>query len=188
MFCLLELRLKEMRLTGTMLCRGLLVAGLLGLAACTTPTPYQPVTDRYGYAEQPLETDRYRVSFAGNNLTPREKVEDFLLYRAAEVTLDSGNDYFILVDQDTERFTTFRTTTTGFGGFSGLYGSPYFFNGRWYGPGSFATATSRPRERYTAYANIIVHQGEKPLDDADAYDARSVIERLGPTIVRAPES
>ena len=85
---------------------------------------------------QPV-TDRYRVSFAGNNLTPREKVEDFLLYRAAEVTLDSGNDYFVLVDQDTERFTNFRTTTTGFGGFSGLYGSPYRFGGVWYGPGFF---------------------------------------------------
>ena len=177
-----------MQPTKVMLRAGLIAAGLLCLAACAVPTPYQPVTDRFGYAEQPLEADRYRVSFAGNNLTPRERVEDFLLYRAAEVTLDSGNDYFVLVDQDTERFTTFRTTTTGFGGFSGFYGSPYRYGGLWYGPGSFATATSRPRERYTAYANIIVHRGDKPLDDPDAYDARDVIERLGPSIEGAPAS
>lgn len=154
------------------------------LTACGAPTPYQPVLDRYGYADQPLETDRYRVSFTGNILTPRETVEDYLLYRAAEVTLGSGNDYFLLVDQETERFTTFQTTTSGFGGSRGRFGSPY-----WYGPNaSFATSTSRPRERYTAYANIIVRRGDKPEDDPDAYNARDVLERIGPSIVFAAEA
>ena len=168
------------------LCSFLAVGAVLLLAACASPTPYQPALDRYGYAVQTLETDRYRVSFAGNTLTPRETVEDFLLYRAAEVTLDSGGDYFVLVGQDIERFTTFRTTSSGFGGFSRFYGSPFSYRG-FAGPG-FATATSRPRDRFTAYAQIVVHPGDKPDDDPDAFDARDVLERLGPSIVRPEDS
>ena len=167
--------------------RSLLAVGaVLLLAACASPTPYQPATDRFGYAVQTLETDRYRVSFAGNTLTPRETVEDFLLYRAAEVTLDSGRDYFILVGQDVERFTFFRTTSSGFG-FSRVHGSPYFYRGGFAGSG-FATATSRPRDRFTAYAQIVVHPGDKPEDDPDAFDARDVLQRLGPNIVRPDDS
>ncbi|WP_208539119.1 CC0125/CC1285 family lipoprotein [Algihabitans albus] len=168
-------------------CRSLLAVALLCLlAACASPTPYQPVEDRFGYAVQPLETDRYRVSFAGNSSTPRETVEDFLLYRAAEVTLDKGQDYFLLVDRDTERLTSFRTTGSGFGSFSRFGGSPFY--GRGFAGPSFATATTRPRDRFTAYAQIVVRQGEKPVDDPNAFDARDVLERLGPNIVRPEES
>ncbi|MFW2344234.1 MAG: CC0125/CC1285 family lipoprotein, partial [Brevundimonas mediterranea] len=45
------------------------VAGL-ALAACATATPYQPAGfngERGGYAEQRVENNRYRVSFAGNS-------------------------------------------------------------------------------------------------------------------------
>jgi hypothetical protein len=61
------------------------IAGLT-LAACATATPYQPAGyngQRGGYAEQRLESDRYRVTFAGNSLTSREQVEMALLLRAA---------------------------------------------------------------------------------------------------------
>lgn len=173
----LTLRLSRPVFAGVLVCL---------LAACANPTPYQPAVDRFGYAVQPLETDRYRVSFAGNTLTPRETVENFLLYRAAEVTLNSGSDYFALVDQDIDRFTTFRTTSSGFGGFSRFYG-PGFYRGGFAGS-DFVTSTSRPRDRFTAYAQIVVHRGEKPEDNPSTYDARDVLERLGPMIVRPEES
>ncbi|MFT4046301.1 MAG: hypothetical protein QM661_06340 [Solimonas sp.] len=41
------------------------------LAACATVTPYQPAGDGYGYRSQMLESNRYRVSFAGSSATPR---------------------------------------------------------------------------------------------------------------------
>lgn len=162
------------------------IALLAFLAACASPTPYQPAEDRFGYAVQPLEADRYRVSFAGNSLTPRETVENFLLYRAAEVTLDQGRDHFLLVDHDTERFTSFSTTSSGFGSFSRFHGSSFY--GRGFAGPSFATANTRPRNRFTAYAQIVVRPGEKPDDDPNAFDARDVLERLGPRIVRPEES
>ncbi len=156
---------------------------VLGVAACGTPTPYQPAVDGNGYAEQALETNRYRISFSGNSLTPRETVENYLLYRAAEVTLASGNDYFIVADTDTERSTTYHTTFSGFGGHPGFHSFRHVHS---HGFGGFSTATARPRDRYQAFANIIVGKGEKPADTPEAYDARDVLQRLAGTVERNP--
>ena len=63
------------------------VAGLV-LAACATATPYQPAGyngQRGGYSEQRVESNRYRVTFAGNSVTSREQVEMSLLLRSAEL-------------------------------------------------------------------------------------------------------
>lgn len=42
------------------------------------------------------------VSFKGNGFTGRQKVENYLLYRCAEVTLNDGFDYFVLASEDIE--------------------------------------------------------------------------------------
>lgn len=157
------------------------VGALLLLAACGSPTPYQPVFDGYGYTEQRLEPNRFRVTFSGNSLTGRQTVENYLLFRAAEVTLISGNDHFVVVERDTERSTTYYSDFYGpgvFGGFS-TYRSGIGFGG-------FTTGTTRSSDRYTAQAYIVVYPGPKPPDDPNAYDARAVMENLSSRIVRAP--
>ncbi len=156
----------------------LLAASLI--AGCTQPTPYAPAVDGKGYKEQQLETDRYRVSFTGNSATPRETVENYLLYRAAEVTLQSGHDHFRVVTQEIESETVYRTTLSGINsfGFSRFryHYQPFFAD--------LATGSSRPITSYEALANIIVIAGEPNQDDDQTYDARDVVEKLGPTIVR----
>src|SRR5262245_31991715 len=81
----------------------------LGLAACATPTPYQPSlpgqANGGGYSELRLEPNRFRVNFAGNSLTSRETVEGYLLFRAAELTVQQGYDWFSIVDRETDRKT-----------------------------------------------------------------------------------
>ncbi len=58
-----------------------LAALALLLAGCVSPTPYAAKTDtEYGYSEQRLEENRYRITFAGNSETQRETVENYLLY------------------------------------------------------------------------------------------------------------
>ena len=100
--------------------------GVLALAACASPTPYQPATDGVGYADRVLETDRFRVTFGGNAETPRATVEDYLLYRAAELALAQGRDYFVLADRDTEaRTRVYGGWPYGYAGFArGWYGTP----------------------------------------------------------------
>lgn len=163
------------------LLRLVVLSGPLTLSACGTPTPYQPSIDGYGYAEQVLEENRYRVSFAGNSLTPRDAVENYLLYRAAEVTLARGFDHFIVVDKETERDTTYYSTVTGLG--SGVHHHHHSHD-----IGIIGSSTARPSNRYAAFANIVLRKGRKPSGDTAAYDARDVLKRLGPSIRRKPAS
>ncbi|MEM1275976.1 MAG: hypothetical protein AAGH74_05585 [Pseudomonadota bacterium] len=156
----------------------------IGVAACTKPTPYAPADERYGYADQPIEENRFRVSFGGNTLTSRDTVETYLLYRAAEVTVAEGFDWFRLADQETEVSTRYRSFSTG-----SAFG-PFFYRSGFRGGffGGIGTTSARPVSRYEAFANILVYAGDKPAEDPDAYDARSVLQTLGPIIQRpAPD-
>lgn len=166
---------------------------LLWLPACAQPTYYEAQTDGEGYADQEIADGRYRVTFAGNSITPRETVENYLLYRAAEITLASGHDYFILADYDVVRDVTYRRyVSLPPGGFSygGYYGHYRYWDRYGYGPyydpfaAGYAEITARQTDKYRAFATIAVYSGTPPADDPDAYAARDVIERLGPTIVR----
>lgn len=156
----------------------LAIAGVLGLAACGLPTPYQPAVDGHGYAELQLEDDRFRVTFSGNRLTAREAVENYLLYRAAEITVARGFDHFVIADWQIERSTTYFSTMIGIGGGLGygrydVLGDPF---------GGFTPSTARPVDRYTGYANIVLRPGAKPPGQAEAYDARAVLRRLAPSV------
>ncbi len=168
--------------------RDAVVAGMLSLllVACAAPTPYAPAGwegSREGYAAYPLEENRYRVTFTGNTATARETVENYLLFRAAEITLESGHDYFRVVDQATNADTIYRTTLNGTTAFWPHSRAGYYHG---FAPG-FASARSYPMTRYAATMEIVVASGEKSRDDVDAYNARSVIDTLEARIVR-PQS
>jgi hypothetical protein len=173
----------------------------LGLAACETATPYQPnipgQATSGGYSEQRLEPNRWRVNFVGNTMTSRETVEGYLLFRAAELTLQNGDDWFEMVDRNTER--NART-----------YVEPDPLYHPWYGPGfgywrpswryrtrGFGWRTWDPFwgdpfwadrvdvttvQNFEASAEIVTHKGVKPAGDLRAFDAHAVVENLRPRI------
>jgi len=159
-----------------------LAAGALTLAACAQPTPYQPADDGEGYSEQQLEADRYRITFAGNAMTPRGRVADGLLLRAADLTKETGGEHFVVVDRAIERSVTYRSTIRGLGG-HGFHGFGGFHDR--HGFGGSATATARPIDRYTAYADIVVRDGPKPEDDPNAYAADAILDRVRPRFQNA---
>lgn len=161
----------------------LAAAALLAItiAACVSnPTPYQPAAGNrgYGYTEQQIEMNRFRVTFAGNSQTPRTVVENYLLVRAAELTKAHGYNYFALVQQDVEPTTRYWSSFDGFGGYGYYRHSwPYYGAGADYG-------TSYPITRYTAYADIVLLRGPKDPQDVRAFSADDVLARLGPTVQR----
>lgn len=150
------------------------------LAACAQMTPYQPAHNGLGYSEQRLESNRYKVMFAGNASTPREVVENYLLYRAAEVTLQNGYDYFVIADTVTDRDTSYTQT------FSGGFGSYAWYPYSYWGPGGGLSAgSSMPRSEYQAQANILVFKGSKPASDQKAFGAQDLKNNLESQIRRA---
>jgi hypothetical protein len=65
------------------------------LAGCSTA--YQPNGVSGGYTDQVRSSNTAQVSFRGNGLTPPETVHSYILRRCAEVTLEDGYSYFVLV-------------------------------------------------------------------------------------------
>jgi len=156
-----------------------------GLAACETATPYQPLhaggQTAGGYSETKIEANRWRVIFRGNESTPRETVETYLLYRAADLTVAQGFDWFEPVD----RYTNKKVEVDPGPGFYGPYGygwRPYWRRGwggygwgGYWGDPYFDTSVS---EKFAASAEIVMGRGPKPEGDRRAMDAREVMGNL----------
>jgi hypothetical protein len=162
--------------------RGILaLLALLALVACGAPTPYAPIDEQgRGYATVALAEDRYRISFSGNALTPRATVEDYLLFRAAEVTLARGAAEFTVADRMVEPETRLRATgirTGASGPYPGWpYRSPH---------GGVATGGElRPVTRYDAALEIVLGRAGPA---AQVYDARAVRAAIGLRVVRPAE-
>src|SRR3954468_9858675 len=80
---------------------GLLAGVLMG---CMQPPPYQPRLEGQatGYTDRALTHNRYRITFTGNTVTPRETVESYLLLRAAEVARAAGYASFVFDTRNTK--------------------------------------------------------------------------------------
>lgn len=102
----------------------LMVASAAALAACSSTTPYQEASKPGGFdgfSQTMIENDRARVSFGGNSLTERDTVENYLIYRAAELAVERGFESFTLTERNVEE----KTRLTGGSSFGGIY-DPYF--------------------------------------------------------------
>ncbi len=161
----------------------------LWLTACGKPTPYQAAGEQaaYGYSEEQLDSKTWRLQFAGNANTPREQVEDYLLFRAAEVTRGAGAGSFVVLDRDVERATFYRGTIQP--SYGATFGSGIFYfgdrdrGGRYIRPYP-RQAYLRPIDRYTAHATIRVFDGAPPEALGVIFDAEEVLSTLGPRIQR----
>jgi hypothetical protein len=173
------------------------------LSSCMTPTPYQPEVRGQrihgGYSEEHLGDNRYRVTFDGNTLTSRERVEGYLLYRAAELTVQNGYDWFRVVDRETERDRRIYVEPSPF--YRPWYGYDYwrpywrYYRPRYgwidwhpYGSDRFWAddIDVRTVEEFEAHAEIVMGRGAV-LKDKTVFDARKVMEDMGPSIERPKE-
>lgn len=80
----------------------------LGLTGCATGYARRGFTG--GYSDMQLQDDIFRVTFSGNAYIGRGKVEDYTLLRCAELTLEQGYRYFIIIDERSGITTSSHTT------------------------------------------------------------------------------
>ena len=148
----------------------LLAVICLTLSSCATP--YQPSGFRGGYSDFQVDANTFRVEFEGNGYTSDKYTSLYLLYRCAELTTQQGYDYFVIIGQEANSQTGFLTT-----------------------PGSFQANTSGSRTTGTmspgfmipisfpsASAVIKVYKGDKPSDHPAAFNAKELLEYLGPKV------
>lgn len=164
------------------------LAALALLGACATATPYQPATpnDR-GYTNQQIESNRWIVGFSGNSLTDRQTVETYLLFRAAELTVQNGYDNFRMVRRATDSDTNF-VPVGGPSPYYGYFAPSYRYFGRrgwsrWgYHDAMWGPPEYREIRRFEASAEILMGRGPKP-DDPAYFNAREVMQNLSTQIV-----
>lgn len=147
------------------------------VTACATSTSHNLAESPRGYSEQQIGENRFRVTFTGNSSFSKGMVEDHLLFRAANLTIERGNDYFIVVKQETEDTRINRRITPLIYGYypCGGHRFPYYAYGfSW----AHYPAAGEIR-RFEAVAFIVMEEGHWPEDNPSAFDARKVIDDLG---------
>jgi predicted small lipoprotein YifL len=153
----------------------ILAVAMLALAACaaTGPAAYGPAdVNGFGYSEQKIEDDRYRISYQGSGGMPPSLVEDYALRRAAELTLEAGFDWFRVSGRDLSGEERGGVSVgTGFG--TSSYGRRSSVG---VGVGADLGRVGA-QEFFTARMEVLMGSGAAP-EDGEVYDARSVLESL----------
>ena len=148
-----------------------LAASALALSACASLAPYGPQMgpNGQGYAEQRIESNRWRVTYHG--VGAPGPVADMALLRAADLTVQNGFDWF----EVTQRWTDGRRDSAGgvrpsvsIGAGSSRYGR-YSSSGVGVGVG---LDLSGPQPTSTVL-EVVMGNGPRP-DRVEAYDARDV--------------
>ena len=159
-----------------------IAASTLALTACASLAPYgaQRGPGGQGYSEQRIESNRYRVTYNGVGAAGR--VADWALVRAADLTTEQGYDWF----EVTQSWTDGRPGGAGgvrpsvsLGGGTSRYGG-YSASGVGVGVG---LNFSGPQPTSTTL-EIVMGRGAKPANDPNAFDAREVVQNIGPQVTR----
>ena len=129
------------------------------LASCAARQDYLPQTpgELAGYSDLRLSATSYRVSFQGDSRNTQADVENYVLRRAAEVTLQAGYTHFSF----TRYLVRLNRRYSHFGGRAMFY---YPNSSRWYGG-------TEPISTYTAEAEILLLRPEEAIASAQALDA-----------------
>lgn len=150
------------------------IAGLMALGACATSVPYGPAesSTAKGYSVQPIENNRFRITYRDNTM---ELARSRALRRAAELTLEQGDDWFQIINaySDTGELAGGGGTSVSIGGSSSSGG--YSGVGVGLGIALPLGGGSGPVEHVM---EIITAPGAKP-DDPNAYSASDVLANLG---------
>jgi hypothetical protein len=167
----------------------ILGGALAGLSACATSTVYGPAQTARGdgFIEQQIEANRYMLTVRGNFVTSRDRVEQMMLFRAAELTLNNGFDYFVLAERKTDasrRLDPVGGPRLGFGWswYSSRWGWRWWDDPIWADPPSY-----REVSRFEASADVAMFRGAKPEGNANAYDARAIKENLAAVAAPPPQ-
>lgn len=152
----------------------------IGLVACASGPVYRPAPEpgSYGYRDTMLTSDQYRVSFAGGYGTARETVENFALFRAADLALSHGQTYFRVNSRETSPIVNQSnygpTASVGYG-----WGWPYWGTSVGYTGGRGYTET-----RYETVLQIQLG-ADLPKDGPNVYNAQQLKQNLAPAVAQA---
>ena len=157
----------------------LMAAVLMGVTLFACATPYGEKGIHGGFTDSQIDQNTFSVSVDTNGFTSQQTTSMHALYRAAELTVEHGFDYFVIAD-DASTSTLVATAVPGdtMGSTAGIVSHP---------PISGRTSTPyTPTTVVPVFPNstliIKTFKGSKPEGALNTYDARAVMEHLGSQI------
>jgi hypothetical protein len=194
----------------------ILFAVLIVVSSCATKYAQRGSwPDMYGYTDEPLDSATYQVSFYGNSATSPSDVNRYALYRSAELTLEKGFDYFVIVDAQQNAQTNTMSMSNGMATTTAtataVAGTPIHSTSIEHAidpetgtriPVAVTTSTtpvtatgtaistysgSSMTSSYTEHSvtkTIRLFKGARPTNNPSAYDAKSMMTVMAPTVKR----
>ena len=148
------------------------------LSACATP--YGKYGLLGGFTDSRLDENTFSISVDTNGLTSQQTTSMHAFYRAAEITVENGFDYFAIVS-DANNPTSMAMTMPG-GSTSNTTINTYGSTAYGRTTTTYAPTTVVPVVYPNSTLIIKSFKGAKPEGAANAYDARSVMKYIGPQI------
>lgn len=146
----------------------LIIFIFLQINGCSTP--YGPAGALGGYSDLRLDRNVYKINFGGNGFTSSEQTQTFVLRRAAELTIQNGYKYFVLLDANTNNNVTFNVTpgqinTNTTGNYqSNIFGSNGMYHVSGYGNQNSTTTYNPPTvqrvDRYITSAIVKMYKNK----------------------------
>ena len=140
-----------------------LIFAILSLSGCLSTTYYTEEGFGGGFTDMPLGNDRYSITVRGNGVTDMKRVQDIALVRAAVISKEAGDGYFLIIDNEKD--------TKSKGGYtSGNVG--YY--------GNYSSTTSSVNNHY--HTLVIELVDEEVQAQVKALSADEIIRNLGPSV------
>lgn len=148
------------------------------LSACATP--YGKYGIAGGYTDSRIDENTFSISVDTNGFTNQQTTSMHALYRAAELTVENGFDFFVIASGANNSTSmamampgssTSNTTVNAYG--STAYARTTT---------TYAPTTVVPMVFPNSTLTIKSFKGVKPEEATNAYDARAVMKYLGPQI------
>lgn len=152
----------------------------LVLSSCMSP--YQKSGLGGGYTDMALSNDMYFVTFRGNGYTPSEVVQSYVLRRAAEIALNKGYKYFLIINGGTEKSNQIiqTPTTVQTHSFSTLNGTSFSGNTMGFAnTNSYSTITPGSQVEFHRYkTGAIIKLLHSKANYPTALDAKIILENF----------
>ena len=159
-----------------------LISCLFVLSSCG-PSKYTARNDTwnkaFGYDDMPIDRTTYQITYRGDGTLTSAMVDRYALYRCAELTNEKGFDYFVVLDAASEAgaITSAPTHHTEIEHDIDPQSGQFV-------PVAVTTTETTSIQTHTVTKTIRLFKGKRPDDKANAFDAKSMLKVMGPTIQR----
>jgi len=148
------------------------------ISGCATGYQREGLTG--GYADMKIQDDIFKVGFRGNGYCGSERAANFALLRCAEVALENGYNYFVIIDEkslsQTSSYTTPVTAQTY--GNANVYGNSNYAHGSYSGTTYYSGGQTYFFDKPST-VNTIKCFKEKPENiPTIVYDAKQIRDNL----------